>query len=137
MHVITKKGKGYKPAEESSDKFHGVNKFNIKTGHSLSSSNKQTFSEIFGKTLENEALQDEKIVGITAAMASGTGLNSFSKKFPQRFFDVGIAEQHAVTFSAGLASEGSKMDRDTIASPKSGEAALRAAGAVIAAVDTL
>ena len=108
LHVITKKGKGYKPAEDSSDKFHGVNKFNITTGHSLSSSNKQTFSEIFGKTLENEALQDEKIVGITAAMASGTGLNSFSKKFPQRFFDVGIAEQHAVTMAAGLATEGFK-----------------------------
>ena len=108
LHVITKKGKGYKPAEDSSDKFHGVNKFNITTGHSLSSSNKQTFSEIFGKTLENEALQDEKIIGITAAMASGTGLNSFSKKFPQRFFDVGIAEQHAVTMAAGLATEGFK-----------------------------
>ncbi|MDC0037911.1 1-deoxy-D-xylulose-5-phosphate synthase, partial [Alphaproteobacteria bacterium] len=108
LHVITKKGKGYKPAEKSSDKFHGVNKFNIKTGNSLSSSNKQTFSEIFGKTLENEALQDEKIIGITAAMASGTGLNSFSKKFPQRFFDVGIAEQHAVTMAAGLATEGFK-----------------------------
>ena len=108
LHVITKKGKGYKPAEDSNDKFHGVNKFNIKTGHSLSSSNKQTFSNIFGKTLENEALQDEKIVGITAAMASGTGLNSFSKKFPQRFFDVGIAEQHAVTMAAGLATEGFK-----------------------------
>ena len=108
MHVITKKGKGYKPAEEAIDKFHGVNKFNIETGHSISKSNTKTFSEIFGETLSKEAFRDEKIVAVTAAMTSGTGLTDFSLKFPKRLFDVGIAEQHAVTLAAGLATEGLK-----------------------------
>ena len=108
LHVITKKGKGYKPAEESLDKFHGVNKFNIKTGHSIAKNNKKTFSEVFGETLVQEASQDEKIVAVTAAMTSGTGLSEFSIKFPKRLFDVGIAEQHAVTLAAGLATEGMK-----------------------------
>ncbi len=108
LHVITKKGKGYKPAEESDDKFHGVSKFNIETGSSLSNSNKKTFSEIFGETLTKEALEDEKIVAITAAMSSGTGLNIFGERFPNRLFDVGIAEQHAVTMAAGLSTEGFK-----------------------------
>ncbi len=108
LHVITKKGKGYKPAEESDDKFHGVSKFNIETGSSLSNSNKKTFSEIFGETLTKEALEDEKIVAITAAMSSGTGLNTFGERFPNRLFDVGIAEQHAVTMAAGLSTEGFK-----------------------------
>ena len=108
LHVITKKGKGYKPAEESLDKFHGVNKFNVATGSSIAKSNKKSFSQVFGETLTNAALEDEKIVAITAAMASGTGLNIFGKKFPKRFFDVGIAEQHAVTMAAGLSTEGFK-----------------------------
>ena len=108
LHVITKKGKGYKPAEKSLDKFHGVNKFNIETGSSISKSNKKSFSQIFGQTLSEEALEDEKIVAVTAAMVSGTGLNIFGEKFPKRLFDVGIAEQHAVTMAAGLATEGFK-----------------------------
>jgi 1-deoxy-D-xylulose-5-phosphate synthase len=108
LHVITKKGKGYKPAEDSADKFHGVSKFNIETGHSLSKANNKTFSQVFGETLSNEAIQDEKIVAVTAAMISGTGLSDFSSKFPKRLFDVGIAEQHAVTLAAGLATEGFK-----------------------------
>ena len=108
LHIITKKGKGYKPAEESADKFHGVNKFNIQTGSSISKSNNKSFSQVFGETLTNAALEDEKIVGLTAAMKSGTGLNIFGQKFPNRLFDVGIAEQHAVTMAAGLATEGFK-----------------------------
>ena len=108
LHVITKKGKGYKPAEDSSDKFHGVNKFDIITGSSLSKSNKKSYSQVFGDTLSNEAKKDKKIVAITAAMSSGTGLNIFAKQHPNRFFDVGIAEQHAVTMCAGLATEGFK-----------------------------
>ena len=108
LHVITKKGKGYKPAEDSIDKFHGVNKFNIETGHSISKSNNKTYSEVFGETLLKEAVEDEKIVAVTAAMISGTGLSEFSRKFPKRLFDVGIAEQHAVTLAAGLATEGMK-----------------------------
>ena len=108
LHVITKKGKGYKPAELSNDKFHGVNKFNITTGHSISKNDTKTFSQIFGDTLLNEALFDEKIVALTAAMTSGTGLNSFKEKLPKRLFDVGIAEQHAVTMAAGLSTEGFK-----------------------------
>ena len=108
LHVITKKGKGYKPAEESIDKFHGVNKFNIETGLSISKNNNKTFSKVFGETLCDEAFKDEKIVAVTAAMISGTGLSEFSKKFPKRLFDVGIAEQHAVTLAAGLATEGLK-----------------------------
>jgi 1-deoxy-D-xylulose-5-phosphate synthase len=108
LHLITKKGKGYKPAEESSDKFHGVNKFNIATGSSISNTNKKSYSQVFGETLTELAFKDEKIVAITAAMASGTGLNIFGDKFPNRLFDVGIAEQHAVTMAAGLATEGFK-----------------------------
>ena len=108
LHVITKKGKGYKPAEEAIDKFHGVNKFDIATGSSISKSNKKSFSSVFGDTLTNAAIEDEKIIAITAAMASGTGLSIFGNKFPKRLFDVGIAEQHAVTMAAGFATEGFK-----------------------------
>jgi len=108
LHVITKKGKGYKPAENSVNKFHGVNKFNIETGSSVSQSNTKTFSKIFGETLVKEAILDEKIVAVTAAMTSSTGLSDFNSKFPNRLFDVGIAEQHAVTLAAGLATEGLK-----------------------------
>ena len=108
LHVVTKKGKGYKPAEESDDKFHGVNKFDVVTGSPLSKSNIKSYSKIFGETLSNEAKNDQNIVAVTAAMASGTGLDIFSKEHPDRFFDVGIAEQHAVTMCAGLATEGLK-----------------------------
>ncbi len=108
LHCITKKGKGYKPAEKANDKFHGVNKFDVKTGQSLKSSNKKTYSTVFGETLSKAAENDEKIIGITAAMMSGTGLDIFNLKHPSRLFDVGIAEQHAVTMAAGLASEGFK-----------------------------
>ena len=109
IHVRTQKGKGYKPAEDSGDKYHGVSKFNISTGEqSKSKSNTLSYTKVFAETLIKHAEQDTKIVGITGAMPSGTGLNLFEKKFPDRTFDVGIAEQHAVTFAAGLATEGYK-----------------------------
>tara|TARA_Y100001970_G_scaffold1388_1_gene1667 strand:- start:2677 stop:4599 length:1923 start_codon:yes stop_codon:yes gene_type:complete len=108
LHCITKKGKGYEPAEKSEDKFHGVNKFDLKTGQSLNFSNKKTYSSVFGETLTKAAENDEKIVAITAAMMSGTGLDIFNAQHPKRLFDVGIAEQHAVTMAAGLATEGFK-----------------------------
>ncbi len=109
IHVRTQKGKGYKPAEQSGDKYHGVSKFNISTGEqSKSKSNTPSYTKVFAETLIKHAEQDTKIVGITGAMPSGTGLNLFEKRFPDRTFDVGIAEQHAVTFAAGLATEGYK-----------------------------
>ncbi len=109
IHVRTQKGKGYKPAEMSGDKYHGVSKFNISTGEqSKSSSNYPSYTKVFAETLIKHAEQDTKIIGITGAMPSGTGLNLFEKRFPDRTFDVGIAEQHAVTFAAGLATEGYK-----------------------------
>jgi 1-deoxy-D-xylulose-5-phosphate synthase len=109
IHVRTQKGKGYKPAEDSGDKYHGVSKFNVSTGEQAkSSSNKPSYTKVFAETLIKHAEQDTKIIGITGAMPSGTGLNLFEKKFPDRVFDVGIAEQHAVTFAAGLATEGYK-----------------------------
>ncbi len=109
IHVRTQKGKGYKPAEESGDKYHGVSKFNIATGEqSKSKSNAPSYTKVFAETLIKHAEQDTKIIGITGAMPSGTGLNLFEKRFPDRTFDVGIAEQHAVTFAAGLATEGYK-----------------------------
>ena len=109
IHVRTQKGKGYKPAEESGDKYHGVSKFDISTGEqSKSTSNTPSYTKVFAETLIKHAEQDTKIIGITGAMPSGTGLNLFEKKFPDRTFDVGIAEQHAVTFAAGLATEGYK-----------------------------
>ncbi len=109
IHVRTQKGKGYKPAEDSGDKYHGVSKFNISTGEQTKSkSNTPSYTKVFAETLIKHAEQDTKIVGITGAMPSGTGLNLFEKRFPDRTFDVGIAEQHAVTFAAGLATEGFK-----------------------------
>ena len=108
LHCITKKGKGYEPAEKSDDKFHGVNKFNIETGQSVNKSNKKSYSKVFGETLSKVAETDEKIIAITAAMMSGTGLDIFRLQHPAKFFDVGIAEQHAVTMAAGLATEGFK-----------------------------
>ena len=109
IHVRTQKGKGYKPAEDSGDKYHGVSKFNVSTGEQAKSkSNAPSYTKVFAETLIKHAEQDTKIIGITGAMPSGTGLNLFEKKFPDRTFDVGIAEQHAVTFAAGLATEGYK-----------------------------
>ncbi len=109
VHVVTKKGKGYKPAEDSRDKYHGVSKFNVVTGEqSKSKSNLPTYTKVFANTLVKHAENDTKIIGITGAMPSGTGMDIFGKKFPDRMFDVGIAEQHAVTFAAGLSTEGYK-----------------------------
>jgi len=109
VHIRTQKGKGYKPAEDSGDKYHGVSKFNIATGEQAKShSNAPSYTKIFAETLVKHAELDTKIIGITGAMPAGTGLNIFEKKFPDRTFDVGIAEQHAVTFAAGLATEGYK-----------------------------
>ena len=109
IHIKTQKGKGYKFAEKSEDKYHGVSKFNINTGEQEKSKSKiPSFTKVFANTLIKHAEQDSKIIGITAAMPSGTGMDLFGKKFPNRMFDVGIAEQHAVTFAAGLATEGFK-----------------------------
>mgnify|MGYP001015726096 FL=1 len=109
IHAITKKGKGYKPAEESGDKYHGVSKFDVLTGkQSKGKSKAPSYTKVFANTLIKHAENDTKIVAITGAMPSGTGLDLFEKKFPERMFDVGIAEQHAVTFAAGLATEGYK-----------------------------
>ncbi len=109
IHAITKKGKGYKPAEESGDKYHGVSKFNVLTGEqSKGKSKAPSYTKVFANTLIKHAENDTKIVAITGAMPSGTGLDLFEKKFPERMFDVGIAEQHGVTFAAGLATEGYK-----------------------------
>jgi 1-deoxy-D-xylulose-5-phosphate synthase len=109
VHVVTKKGKGYAPAESSADKYHGVVKFNVLTGAQVKSDTKApTYTRVFADSLIVEARKDEKIVAITAAMPDGTGLDRFAKEFPERCFDVGIAEQHAVTFAAGLACEGMK-----------------------------
>ncbi len=109
IHLKTEKGKGYKFAEKSADKYHGVSKFNINTGvQEKSKSNIPSYTKVFANTLIKHAENDSKIVGITAAMPSGTGMDFFAEKFPSRMFDVGIAEQHAVTFAAGLATEGYK-----------------------------
>ena len=109
IHVKTKKGKGYSFAEKSDDKYHGVSKFNVNTGQQeKSKSTKPSYTKVFANTLVEHAKKDSKIVGITAAMPSGTGMDIFGKNFPNRMFDVGIAEQHAVTFAAGLATEGYK-----------------------------
>jgi 1-deoxy-D-xylulose-5-phosphate synthase len=109
VHVVTQKGKGYGPAEASSDKYHGVSQFNVVTGAQTKTPSKApTYTRVFADSLIAEARRDEKIVAITAAMPDGTGLDRFAKEFPKRTFDVGIAEQHAVTFAAGLACEGMK-----------------------------
>src|ERR671934_84317 len=109
VHVVTQKGKGYGPAEASADKYHAVVKFDVATGaQAKAKPNAPAYQNVFGQSLVKEAQKDEKIVAITAAMPSGTGVDIFNKAFPERTFDVGIAEQHAVTFAAGLASEGYK-----------------------------
>lgn len=107
VHVVTKKGKGYGPAEDSDDKYHGVSKFNVITGaQTKTPSNVPSYTTVFAETLIQEANDDPRVVAVTAAMPSGTGLDKFAEVHPSRIFDVGIAEQHAVTFAAGLASEG-------------------------------
>jgi 1-deoxy-D-xylulose-5-phosphate synthase len=109
IHVVTKKGKGYEPAEEARDKYHGVGKFNVVTGaQTKKPSNAPTYTSVFSSSIIEEAKKDDKIVAINAAMPAGTGLEEFDRLFPKRSFDVGIAEQHAVTFAAGLATEGMK-----------------------------
>jgi 1-deoxy-D-xylulose-5-phosphate synthase len=109
IHVVTQKGKGYAPAEAAADKYHGVNKFDVITGtQAKAKPNAPAYTAVFADALVEEARHDEKIVGITAAMPSGTGLDKLQSIFPERTFDVGIAEQHAVTFAAGLAAEGFK-----------------------------
>ena len=109
IHIKTQKGKGYSFAEKSEDKYHGVSKFNIKTGIQQKSVSKApSYTKVYANTLVKHAENDSKIIGITAAMPSGTGMDIFGNKFPNRMFDVGIAEQHAVTFAAGLATEGYK-----------------------------
>ncbi len=107
VHVITKKGKGYKIAEDNPSKFHGISSFNIETGEKIKKSEKD-YSKVFGETLVKLAEKDEKIIAITAAMKDGTGLREFSNKYPKRFFDVGIAEQHAICMAAGMARVGLK-----------------------------
>jgi 1-deoxy-D-xylulose-5-phosphate synthase len=106
IHVLTKKGKGYLPAEKNPGLYHGVGPFDIASGKPHSSNGSISYTEVFGSTMVQMAMSDHRIVAISAAMITGTGLNSFAQQFPERFFDVGIAEQHAVTFAAGLASQG-------------------------------
>ena len=108
LHVLTQKGKGYEPAEKHPDKFHGVGPFHVETGEVESPKKKDTYTDVFGKVICSEAAKNPKVVAITAAMADGTGLAGFRKKYPDRFFDVGIAEEHAATFAAGLAAGGMK-----------------------------
>jgi 1-deoxy-D-xylulose-5-phosphate synthase len=109
VHVVTKKGKGYPPAEASDDKYHGVNRFNVITGAQVAAKpNAPSYTKVFAQSLIEEARKDDKIVAVTAAMPAGTGLDLFAEAFPERTFDVGIAEQHGVTFAAGLATEGFK-----------------------------
>jgi len=109
IHVVTQKGKGYEPAEQSSDKYHGVGKFNVVTGAlDKGKANAPSYTKVYAEALIKEARDDDKIVTITAAMPSGTGIDMFEKEFPDRTFDVGLAEQHAVTFAAGLAADGMK-----------------------------
>ncbi len=109
IHVITQKGKGYKPAETAPDNYHGVARFDIATGQQVKpAANAPSYTKVFANSLIKEARKDDRIVGVTAAMPSGTGLDLFAKEFPSRCFDVGIAEQHAVTFAAGMAADGIK-----------------------------
>ena len=109
LHVVTQKGKGYAPAEAASDKYHGVNKFDVITGAQAKSiPNAPSYTSVFGQSLAQEGGYDDKIVAISAAMPSGTGVDIFEKSYPDRTYDVGIAEQHAVTFAAGMAADGMK-----------------------------
>ena len=106
VHVVTKKGKGYPPAEEDPAHFHGISAFDVETGKPILHSEKETCTQVFSRAIMKEAAENDRIAAVTAAMSDGTGLNEFAKAYPDRFFDVGIAEQHAVTFAAGLAAGG-------------------------------
>ena len=109
IHIKTQKGKGYSYAEKANDHYHGVSKFNVETGEQVKSkSNLPAYTKVFANTLVKHAKKDSKIVGITAAMPGGTGMDIFGKEFPNRMFDVGIAEQHAVTLAAGMSCDGLK-----------------------------
>ena len=108
LHVVTQKGKGYSPAEDNPNKYHGVSKFDPQNGHCTTQSERPTYTQIFGDWLVDMAAADHKLVGITPAMCDGSGLNRFAETYPQRYFDVGIAEQHALTFAAGMACDGLK-----------------------------
>lgn len=108
VHVITKKGRGYAPAEENPARFHGLGPFDIETGEPKAAESTDSYTQVFSKVLVDIAKRDDKVAAITAAMADGTGLSAFARRFPQRFFDVGIAEEHAMTFAAGLAAGGMK-----------------------------
>ena len=108
VHVLTKKGKGYLPAEENPSRFHGTGPFDIQTGEPISKSGKDSCTDVFSKVMLDLAKKDDRLVAITAAMEDGTGLAAFHRYYPDRFFDVGIAEEHAVTFAAGLAAGGIK-----------------------------
>ena len=108
LHVVTQKGRGYSPAEDNPGKFHGVGKFNPDDGGALSESGKKTYTQVFGDWLVDMAAQDQRLIGITPAMCDGSGMNAFAEIYPDRFFDVGIAEQHALTFAAGMACDGLK-----------------------------
>ncbi|PKO24760.1 MAG: 1-deoxy-D-xylulose-5-phosphate synthase [Betaproteobacteria bacterium HGW-Betaproteobacteria-8] len=108
LHVVTQKGHGYQPAEDNPGKYHGVGKFDPANGDSIAPASRKTYTQVFGEWLVDMADQDERLIGITPAMCDGSGLNAFAEKYPARFFDVGIAEQHALTFAAGLACDGLK-----------------------------
>jgi 1-deoxy-D-xylulose-5-phosphate synthase len=108
LHVVTQKGKGFTPAEDDPNKYHGVTKFNPTNGLSTTTISKKTYTEVFGEWLVDMADADTKLIGITPAMCDGSGLNAFAEKYPRRYFDVGIAEQHALTFAAGMACDGLK-----------------------------
>ena len=108
LHVVTQKGHGYQPAEDNPGKFHGVGKFDPSNGDAMAGGSSKTYTQVFGEWLVDMADLDERLIGITPAMSDGSGLNEFAEKYPERFFDVGIAEQHALTFAAGLACDGMK-----------------------------
>ena len=108
LHVVTQKGKGFEPAEDNPNKFHGVGKFDPSNGHAISASTVKTYTEVFGDWLVDMAAADHRLIGITPAMCDGSGLNAFAHAYPDRYFDVGIAEQHALTFAAGMACDGLK-----------------------------
>jgi 1-deoxy-D-xylulose-5-phosphate synthase len=108
LHIVTKKGKGYEPAEDNPNKFHGVGKFDPSNGDAIANNAKKTYTQVFGEWLVDMATIDSRLIGITPAMCDGSGLNAFAEKFPDRYYDVGIAEQHALTFAAGMACDGLK-----------------------------
>lgn len=108
LHIVTQKGKGFEPAEDNPNKFHGVGKFDPCNGDAITSVSKKTYTQVFGEWLVDMAAADERLIGITPAMCDGSGLNAFAEKYPHRYFDVGIAEQHALTFAAGMACDGLK-----------------------------